>query len=100
MQRKAHSWIKRRMRMKETYVLPRKQRKKAAIKIQRWIKYKLWLKRPRETVSKKQIQKVFRGYMGRQMAKTKKNLKNFVASIIQEQWRKYRFKKQNNRRKW
>ena len=97
MQRKAHSWLKRRMRMRDTYVLPRKTEKKnAAIKIQRWIKYKLWLKRPRESLSMKiiKIQKVIRGFLGRRESKrTEEEFKNFVASVIQEQWRKYRFEK-------
>ena len=39
MQRKAHSWLRRRMRMKHTYVLPReKEKSEAVIKIKRWIK--------------------------------------------------------------
>ena len=78
-------------------VLPRKTEKKnAAIKIQRWIKYKLWLKRPRESLSMKiiKIQKVIRGFLGRRESKrTEEEFKNFVASVIQEQWRKYRFEK-------
>jgi len=97
MQRKAHSWLRRRMRMKHTYVLPReKEKSEAVIKIQRWIKYKLWKMRPRKSISDKaiQIQKIVRGYLGRKEAINKEQeFKHFVASVIQEQWRKYRFEK-------
>ena len=87
------NFIKRRLRMRETYVLPnQKRRQDSAIKIQRWIKYKLWKYRKRKMLSEYivMIQKVYRGHLGRIAAeKERRELQQIAALIIQEQFRKY-----------
>ena len=88
------NFIKRRLRMRNTYVLPVNQIKiDSCIKIQRWIKYKLWVKRKRIRLSDRAltIQRVYRGHLGRIAAeKERRELEQVAALIIQETYRKYR----------
>ena len=88
--------IRRRMRMRNTgiYAIPRHtNRIKSATLIQRWIKMKLWKMRKRKTINQQaiMIQKVIRGFMGRQKAKQEQHeLEMVAAEIIQITYRKYR----------
>ena len=88
--------IRRRMRMRNTgiYAIPRHtNRIKSATLIQRWIKMKLWKMRKRKTINQQaiMIQKVIRGFMGRQKAKQEQQeLEMVAAEIIQITYRKYR----------
>ena len=62
------NFIKRRLRMRNTYVLPvNKEKIDSVIKIQRWIKIKLWAKRKRIRLGERAltIQRVYRGHVGR-----------------------------------
>lgn len=97
------NFIKRRLRMRETYVLPnQKRRQESATKIQRWIKYKLWKKRKRITLSECaiKIQKIYRGHIGRIAAeKERRELEQVAALIIQEQFRKYIVERDKKREK-
>ena len=86
--------IRRRMRMRNTgiYAIPRHtNRIKSATLIQRWIKMKLWKMRKRKTIKQQaiMIQKVIRGFMGRQKAKQEQHeLEMVAAEIIQITYRK------------
>ena len=60
----ARSLLRRRLRMKQTYALPKqKERNEAVIKIQRWYKMRQWKRRPRKSLGSSAvlIQKLWRG---------------------------------------
>lgn len=92
------NFIKRRQLIRNTYVLPvNKLKIECCIKIQRWIKFKLWVKRKHIKLSDRAltIQRVYRGHLGRIVAeKERKELEELAALIIQEVYRKYYVKQE------
>lgn len=90
----ARTLLRRRLRMRQTYALPKqKEKNEAVIKIQRWYKMRQWKRRPRKSIGSSAIliQKLWRGKRGRQIAAAEREeLKNMAASVIQEIYRKYR----------
>ena len=95
------NFIKRRLRMRNTYVLPvNKEKIESVIKIQRWIKIKLWAKRKRIKLRERvlTIQRVYRGHVGRIAAeKERREFHQVAALIIQETYRKYKVEQERIR---
>ena len=95
------NFIKRRLRMRNTYVLPvNKEKIESVIRIQRWIKIKLWAKRKRIRLGERAltIQRVYRGHVGRIAAeKERRELHQVAALIIQETYRKYKVEQERIR---
>lgn len=83
--RNAQILMRRRIRMRSSYILPGEIEKfKAAVKIQRWFKIKYWIKKPRKSLGTNAIiiQKNWRGFIGRKNANSELNLLKEAAAIL------------------